>query len=40
VHVAVLSQVEHGEMETEHVDGAPQRVEPTRCEGRCAVGFQ
>ena len=29
VHVAVLPQVEHREMEAEHVDGAPQRFEPT-----------
>ena len=27
VHVAVLPQVEHREMEAEHVDATPQRVE-------------
>ena len=37
VHVAVLPQVERGEMEAEHVDGAPQRIEAPRRERRRAV---
>ena len=40
VHVAVLPQVEHREVEAEHVDGTPQRVEPTRGERRRAVGCE
>ena len=37
VHVGILPEVDRGEMEAEHVEGAPQRPQPTAGDDRAAV---
>ena len=32
VHVGVLTQIEHGEVEAEHIDRADERLQPSRGE--------